>query len=147
MSCYSHVCEFPCIICGLLVMTLNLQDMAETRRKMVGVPDLDTVFSQARNGRLKRLEESLNLGMYLRAVTSCTCICIFSLLIFLQGFLSILRMQRETHSCWSLVRIATAVWLKCFVPEVLLSIIKTPKEIHHCTLRCHSTRKGFWLST
>lgn len=26
------------------------------------VPDLDTVFSQARNGRFKRLEESLNLG-------------------------------------------------------------------------------------
>jgi hypothetical protein len=29
---------------------------------MVGVPDMDTVFSQARNGRLKRMEESLNLG-------------------------------------------------------------------------------------
>ena len=29
---------------------------------MIGVPDLDTVFSQARNGRIKRLEESLNLG-------------------------------------------------------------------------------------
>jgi len=29
---------------------------------MVGVPDLETVFSQARNGRIKRLEESLNLG-------------------------------------------------------------------------------------
>jgi ankyrin repeat protein len=29
---------------------------------MIGVPDLDTVFSQARNGRLKRVEESLNAG-------------------------------------------------------------------------------------
>ena len=32
-------------------------------RKGMGVPDLDTVFSQARNGRIKRVEESLNLGM------------------------------------------------------------------------------------
>ncbi|CAE7323801.1 unnamed protein product [Symbiodinium microadriaticum] len=37
------------------------EDKADNRRQMVGVPDLDTVFSQARNGRLKRLEESLNL--------------------------------------------------------------------------------------
>ncbi|RYH28339.1 ankyrin repeat domain-containing protein [archaeon] len=28
----------------------------------MGVPSLDTVFSQARNGRIKRVEESLNLG-------------------------------------------------------------------------------------
>lgn len=28
----------------------------------MGIPDLETVFSQARNGRTKRLEESLNLG-------------------------------------------------------------------------------------
>ena len=27
------------------------------------VPELDTAFSQARNGRLKRLEETLNLGL------------------------------------------------------------------------------------
>ena len=31
-------------------------------RSTVGVPDLETVFSQARHGRIKRLEESLNLG-------------------------------------------------------------------------------------
>jgi len=37
-------------------------EKAEQRRKMQGVPDINTVFSQARNGRLKRLEESLNLG-------------------------------------------------------------------------------------
>lgn len=28
----------------------------------MGVPSLDTVFSQARNGRIKRIEESLNAG-------------------------------------------------------------------------------------
>jgi ankyrin repeat protein len=39
-------------------------------RKSTGVPDLDTVFSQARNGRIKRLEESLNLGNLLLISTS-----------------------------------------------------------------------------
>ena len=28
----------------------------------MGIPSIDTVFSQARNGRIKRVEESLNLG-------------------------------------------------------------------------------------
>ena len=41
---------------------VDIEDKAANRRKMAGVPDLATVFSQARNGRLKRLEESLNLG-------------------------------------------------------------------------------------
>lgn len=45
-----------------VIMIIILQEKAEEKRKTVGVPDLDTVFSQARNGRLKRLEESLNLG-------------------------------------------------------------------------------------
>ena len=38
------------------------EEQAKARRKDQGVPDLDTVFSQARNGRVKRVEESLNLG-------------------------------------------------------------------------------------
>jgi len=38
------------------------EELADKRRNHIGVPDIDTVFSQARNGRLKRLEESLNLG-------------------------------------------------------------------------------------
>jgi ankyrin repeat protein len=33
----------------------------------MGVPSLDTVFSQARNGRVKRVEESLNLGFQIDA--------------------------------------------------------------------------------
>ena len=37
----------------------------------MGVPDLDTVFSQARNGRTKRLEESLNLGKAVENVPTC----------------------------------------------------------------------------
>ncbi len=38
--------------------------MADKRRNQIGIPDIETVFSQARNGRLKRLEESLNLGEF-----------------------------------------------------------------------------------
>lgn len=38
------------------------EEKAKARRKDQGVPDLDTVFSQARNGRVKRVEESLNLS-------------------------------------------------------------------------------------
>jgi ankyrin repeat protein len=38
------------------------EEQAKQRRKDQGVPDLDTVFSQGRNGRVKRVEESLNLG-------------------------------------------------------------------------------------
>ena len=51
-----------CVFLSFWRLTNILQDKAEKARQMVGVPDLDTVFSQARNGRLKRLEESLNLG-------------------------------------------------------------------------------------
>ena len=38
------------------------EEKAEARRRDQGVPTIDTVFSQARNGRNKRVEESLNLG-------------------------------------------------------------------------------------
>lgn len=34
----------------------------------MGVPSVDTVFSQARNGRIKRIEESLNLGFPIDSV-------------------------------------------------------------------------------
>ncbi len=44
---------------------VDIEDKAAQKRKMTGVPDISTVFSQARNGRLKRLEESLNLGKLL----------------------------------------------------------------------------------
>ena len=38
------------------------EEKADAIRDEMGVPSLDTVFSQARNGRVKRVEESLNLG-------------------------------------------------------------------------------------
>ncbi|TYZ65543.1 hypothetical protein PybrP1_007720 [[Pythium] brassicae (nom. inval.)] len=38
------------------------EEGAELARARAAVPDLDTVFSQARNGRLKRLAESLDAG-------------------------------------------------------------------------------------
>lgn len=38
------------------------EENSSNTRAQVGVPDLDTVFSQARNGRLKRLVESLDAG-------------------------------------------------------------------------------------
>lgn len=38
------------------------QERADAARGEMGVPSLDTVFSQARNGRIKRVEESLNAG-------------------------------------------------------------------------------------
>lgn len=39
------------------------EEMADALRNGVrAIPDLQTVFSQARNGRIKRLEDSLNLG-------------------------------------------------------------------------------------
>ncbi|OQR92874.1 hypothetical protein ACHHYP_03147 [Achlya hypogyna] len=44
---------------GQLAAALQEDKAAATRK---GVPDLDTVFSQARNGRLKRLVESVDAG-------------------------------------------------------------------------------------
>ncbi|CAM9255759.1 unnamed protein product, partial [Ectocarpus fasciculatus] len=41
---------------------VEYEGKADERRRNMGVPDLETVFSQGRNGRTKRLEESLNLG-------------------------------------------------------------------------------------
>lgn len=38
------------------------EDKAKEVREEQGIPTLDTVFSQARNGRIKRVEESINLG-------------------------------------------------------------------------------------
>lgn len=38
------------------------EETSSNTRAQVGVPDLDTVFSQARNGRLKRLVESIDAG-------------------------------------------------------------------------------------
>jgi len=38
------------------------EEAADNQRDQMGVPDLDTVFSQARNSRTKRVEESLNVG-------------------------------------------------------------------------------------
>lgn len=38
------------------------EEAADAKREHEQIPAVDTVFSQARNGRLKRLEESLNLG-------------------------------------------------------------------------------------
>ena len=45
----------------------ELEEDAGEKRAMSGLPDLDTVFSQARNGRNKRLEESLNAGFPVEA--------------------------------------------------------------------------------
>jgi len=41
---------------------VELEEKAEAIRNEFGVPTLDTVFSQARNGRIKRVQESLNAG-------------------------------------------------------------------------------------
>ena len=41
--------------------TVEREERADMRRTG-GPPDVHTVFSQARNGRIKRVEESLNLG-------------------------------------------------------------------------------------
>ena len=38
------------------------EEAADAHRDSMGVPEMDTVFSQARNSRTKRVEESLNLG-------------------------------------------------------------------------------------
>lgn len=38
------------------------KENADAVRNEMGVPTLDMVFSQARNGRIKRVEESLNQG-------------------------------------------------------------------------------------
>lgn len=38
------------------------EEGSKNTREQIGVPDLDTVFSQARNGRLKRLVESIDAG-------------------------------------------------------------------------------------
>lgn len=43
------------------------EDSADAMRKEIGMPTLDTVFSQARNGRIKRVEESLNMGFAIDA--------------------------------------------------------------------------------
>ncbi len=43
------------------------EEKADVAREEMGVPSLDAVFSQARNGRVKRVEESLNLGFQIDA--------------------------------------------------------------------------------
>lgn len=48
-------------------VVVEREEKAEKRRDNVGVPDLDTVYSQVRNGRIKRVEESLNLGFSINA--------------------------------------------------------------------------------
>ena len=40
----------------------NIENAAEYNRLQSDAPDMETVFSQCRNGRNKRLEESLNAG-------------------------------------------------------------------------------------
>merc|ERR1711871_641246 len=42
--------------------TVQFEEGASAQRDAEAAPDIDTAFSQARNGRLKRLEETLNLG-------------------------------------------------------------------------------------
>jgi pimeloyl-ACP methyl ester carboxylesterase len=46
---------------GLYDQTM-VEEQAAEARKEIGMPDIDTVFSQARNGRIKRVEESINMG-------------------------------------------------------------------------------------
>mmetsp|Transcript_14029 Transcript_14029/g.20968 ORF Transcript_14029/g.20968 Transcript_14029/m.20968 type:complete len:526 (-) Transcript_14029:127-1704(-) len=46
---------------------VEIEELADNTRKDMGVPSIDTVFSQARNGRVKRVEESLNLGFKIDA--------------------------------------------------------------------------------
>ncbi len=41
---------------------VELEEKAAATRNEFGVPTLDTVFSQARNGRIKRVQDSLNAG-------------------------------------------------------------------------------------
>jgi hypothetical protein len=57
-----HLPSHPSSRMSSLSLSVSLQETADRRRSQIGVPDADTVFSQVRNGRLKRLEESLNLG-------------------------------------------------------------------------------------
>ena len=61
-----HLLSLVYILCICLLYFFSpindYQEKADVRRKNQGVPDLETVFSQARNGRTKRMEESLNLG-------------------------------------------------------------------------------------
>jgi ankyrin repeat protein len=70
---YSLVCDTCCVFAvfetftsrlslNLHIRLPSLQERAEAARAEIGVPSLDTVFSQARNGRIKRVEESLNMG-------------------------------------------------------------------------------------
>ncbi len=47
----------PCLTASCVA-----QDQAKQTREEIGIPTVDTVFSQARNGRIKRVEESINLG-------------------------------------------------------------------------------------
>lgn len=85
------------------------QGKADERRRNMGVPDLETVFSQGRNGRTKRLEESLNLGTFTAEYY----------LVFIfhyrgqQVFRLMVKTAKETRCFLSLVRIATSEWLKC----------------------------------
>lgn len=60
---------------------VDREDAADKMREEQGVPTLDTVFSQARNGRIKRVEESLNLGKFrlfdiLDRCSDGSCVCV-----------------------------------------------------------------------
>lgn len=90
---------------------VELEEKADAQRQEMGVPSLDTVFSQARNGRIKRVEESLNVGKYhFQPCIYCPNIYLF---FFLQAFLSMLKMRRVIPYYYWLVKIPTSVWWKC----------------------------------
>jgi hypothetical protein len=62
---------------------VELEEKADAQRQEMGVPSLDTVFSQARNGRIKRVEESLNVGKYHFHIYIFYCPYIYLLVFFL----------------------------------------------------------------
>ena len=62
VSCLVPVCLVVYLHPLFVVFVVLFQELADAQRASMGVPALDTVFSQARNGRIKRVEESLNLG-------------------------------------------------------------------------------------
>jgi hypothetical protein len=103
------------------------EDRADATRQDMGVPSLDTVFSQARNGRIKRVEESLNLGMYTHSDLFRVNHLWFLYSMLIKAFQSTQRMRKVTPYYWWLLKTATSAWRRCCFYVVHLLTIRTPR--------------------
>jgi hypothetical protein len=123
------------------------EEQAEKARQDQGVPDVDTVFSQARNGRTKRVEESLNLGAFTDSGLFVFCCSELFLSLSQQDSPWMPRTNAETPYFLPPVRTATAASWKCCWSVEPTSITRMRRATRRCTSPCPSIPTARWAST